>query len=43
MRSHGLRWEAYPFEMPWQGTLNQAVSDEFEIIADRSYLVYRTF
>jgi thiamine pyrophosphokinase len=41
--SRGLRWEAYPFEMAWQGTLNEAVSGEFEIIADRCYLVYRTF
>jgi hypothetical protein len=29
--------------MPWQGTLNEAVGDEFELIADRDYLVYRTF
>jgi thiamine pyrophosphokinase len=43
LSSRGLRWEAYPFEMPWQGTLNEAVGDEFEIIADRDYLVYRTF
>jgi thiamine pyrophosphokinase len=43
MSSSGLRWQAYPFEMPWQGTLNEAVGDEFIITADHDYLVYRTF
>jgi thiamine pyrophosphokinase len=43
MSSSGLRWQAYSFEMPWQGTLNEATGDVFTLQADGDYLVYRTF
>ena len=37
----GLRWAPYPFDMHWQGTLNEALNDQFSIDADGYYLVFR--
>lgn len=37
----GLRWPPYPFDMLWQGTLNEALNDHFCIEADGYYLVFR--
>ncbi len=41
--SDGLKWNAYPYEQLWQGTLNEAIGDTFSIHADGCYLVYRTY
>lgn len=43
LRTEGLRYHGYPFEALWQGTLNEATDDHFNIIADGNYLLYRTF
>ena len=43
LSSEGLKWNAYPYEQLWQGTLNEAVGDAFSIEADGCYLVYRTY
>lgn len=43
LMSRGLKWETYPFDELWQGTLNEALSNEVEIWADGSYMLYRTF
>jgi thiamine pyrophosphokinase len=42
MESEGLKWQAYPFDMLWQGTLNEALGSEVSIRSDGEYLVYRT-
>lgn len=41
--SEGLKWQSYPYQQFWQGTLNEAVGTNFRLIADGCYLVYRTF
>ena len=41
--SAGLRWDAYNFQEWWQGTLNEALGEEFAITADGDYLVYQTY
>jgi len=41
--STGLRWDAYNFQEWWQGTLNEALGEEFAITADGDYLVYQTY
>ena len=41
--SEGLKWQSYPYQQFWQGTLNEAVGANFRLIADGCYLVYRTF
>lgn len=43
LRSEGLKWDIYPFDQLWQGTLNEALGNEVRIEADGVYLVYRTF
>lgn len=43
MTSEGLKWEVYPFDQLWQGTLNEALGDSITIRADGPYLLYRTF
>ena len=43
LASTGLRWDAYNFQEWWQGTLNEALSEEFAITADGYYLVYQTY
>ena len=42
LSSNGLKWDIYPFNELWQGTLNEALSNEFTIHADGDYLIYRT-
>ena len=42
LSSNGLKWDIYPFSELWQGTLNEALSNEFTIQADGDYLIYRT-
>lgn len=41
--SQGLRWDSYPYQMAWQGTLNEAVGDSFMLAGDGDYMVFRTF
>jgi len=43
LASTGLRWDAYNFQEWWQGTLNEALGEEFAITADGDYLVYQTY
>ena len=43
LTSTGLRWDAYNFQEWWQGTLNEALSEEFAITADGYYMVYQTY
>ena len=43
LRTEGLRYEGYPFQSWWQGTLNEATAESFTIEADGDYLVYRTY
>lgn len=43
LESEGLKWKSYPYTELWQGTLNEAIGDEFEINADGTYLVFSTF
>lgn len=43
LSSKGLKWEAYPYQQFWQGTLNEALSATFRIDADGEYLVFRTY
>lgn len=40
MQSTNLKWNIYPFEELWQGSLNEAISDTFSIKADGYYLVF---
>ncbi len=43
LEGKGLRWKPYAFTSLWQGTLNKAEGEAFEIDADGYYMVYRTF
>lgn len=43
LRTEGLRYDGYPFQQWWQGTLNEATSDSFRVEADGDYLVFRTY
>lgn len=43
LASRGLRWDAYPYEQLWQGTLNEAVGEEFSLYGNGTFMVYRTF
>lgn len=43
LSSTGLRWNAYPFDELWQGTLNEALGDSFTIDSDGTYIIYRTY
>lgn len=43
LEGEGFRWNPYPYEELWQGSLNEAVGDEVTIHADGSYLLFRTF
>ena len=43
LRSKGLKWQIYDFQKMWQGTLNEAISDRFEIQAEGDYLVFLNY
>lgn len=43
LSSSGLRWDLFPFQQLWQGTLNEAKSDSFTVHSDGKYMVYQTF
>ncbi len=42
LTSEGLKWNAYPYQQWWQGTLNEAIGNQFAIHADGEYIIYRT-
>ena len=42
IESKGLKWQSYNYRSWWQGSLNEAIGNEIEIIADGSYIVYFT-
>ena len=43
LEGEGFRWNPYPYEELWQGSLNEAVGNEVTIHADGNYLLFRTF
>ena len=43
LTSEGLRWQCYPMQELWQGTLNEALGDTFSVEANGCYLVYQTY
>ena len=43
LSTQGLRYEGYPFNQWWQGTLNEATGQRFSISADGPCLVFRTY
>ena len=43
LTSEGLRWQCYPMQELWQGTLNEALRDTFSVEANGCYLVYQTY
>ncbi len=43
LKSEGLKWEVRPFSALWQGSLNQALGEEFTLSADGDYLVYLAY
>lgn len=43
LSGEGFRWDAYPYQELWQGTLNEAVGDTVCLRGNGSYLVFRTF
>ena len=43
LTSEGLRWQCYPMQELWQGTLNEALGDTFTIEANGYYMVYQTY
>lgn len=43
LEGKGLKWAPFTFQELWQGTLNEAVGNEFVIRGDGEYLIYRTF
>lgn len=42
LESKGLKWKLYPFDELWQGTLNEALGNEFYINGNSYYVVYQT-
>ncbi len=41
--STGLKWQSYAYREWWQGTLNEATADRFELHTDGYYLVYQDY
>jgi len=42
MKSQGLRWNSYPYDQMWQGTLNESLGDTFTLEGDKEYIVFQT-
>lgn len=42
LSSIGLKWEAYPYNELWQGTLNEALGTQVSFNADGEYIIYLT-
>lgn len=43
LEGEGFKWNPYPYEELWQGSLNEATGNEVKITADGNYLLFRTF
>lgn len=43
LEGEGLRWQPYSYQSWWQGTLNEALGESFQIKADGTYLVFQTY
>lgn len=43
LSSENLKYKAYPFTELWQGTLNDAVGNQFTINGDGTYIIFSTF
>lgn len=43
LAGEGLKWAPTAFDQLWQGTLNEALSEQVVLHGDGSYLLYRTF
>lgn len=43
LKAEGLQYPLYDFDMWWQGTLNEAASNNFSIHAQGEYIVYITY
>ncbi|MBR1668359.1 MAG: thiamine diphosphokinase [Bacteroidaceae bacterium] len=43
LTSEGLRWQAYPYQEWWQGTLNESLANTFTIHSDGDYILYQTY
>ena len=41
--SKGTKWKTDAYKYWWQGTLNEALGDEIEILSDGFFLVFRTY
>lgn len=41
--SEHLKWDAYPYTQAWQGTLNEASTDDFVLRGNGAYIIYRTY
>lgn len=42
IKGEGLRWQPYAYRQMWQGTLNEALGEEFTLQGDGEYIVYMT-
>ena len=42
LEGEGLRWQPYAYKQMWQGTLNEAIGNEFTLQGDGEYIVYMT-
>ncbi len=43
LEGKGFKWNPYPYQELWQGSLNEAIGESVTIQADGSYLLFRTF
>ena len=43
LEGEGLRWQPYPFNALWQGTLNEATGDKVTLRGDADYIVFLTY
>ncbi len=41
--SEGLKWHSYAYREWWQGTLNEALANHFDLYTDGYYLVYQDY
>jgi len=43
LETEGLKWNGYPFQQLWQGTLNETTDECFKLKTDGNCLIYRTY